>query len=165
MKVLKFFAAALALVLFAGPASPAPHDIYPDPGQAKADLARALKTAAASHKRILVDFGGNWCSDCRILDIYFHNAQNRDLLEKNFVLVRINIGEMDQNLDLAERYGIPIRKGVPALAVLSEKGHLLYSQSTGQFEAMDRIEPSQVTQFLLRWKPGSAPCPVVMKNC
>lgn len=165
MKALKFFATALALVLFAGSASPAMRDIYPDPGQAKADLARALKTAASTHKRILLDFGGNWCGDCHVLDIYFHNAQNLDLLEKNFVLVHINIGYMDQNLDLARRYEVPIEKGVPALAVLSENGKLLYSQRNGQFEAMRSMESSAVTQFLDRWKPGSAPCSMVMAKC
>ena len=56
-----------------GRARSAGRDIYPDPAQAKADLAAALKTAAATHKRILLDFGGNWCGDCQVLDIYFHD--------------------------------------------------------------------------------------------
>ena len=42
---------------------PVSRAIYPDPAQAPADLAAALKTAAASHKRIVLDFGGNWCGD------------------------------------------------------------------------------------------------------
>jgi hypothetical protein len=64
--------------------------IYPDPAQAKADLAAALRTAAQTHKRVLLDFGGNWCGDCQVLDIYFHNPQNLPVLESNFVLVHIN---------------------------------------------------------------------------
>ena len=43
---------------------------------------------------------------------------------------------MDANLDLAGKYGVPLKKGVPALAVLSEHGALLYSQKNGEFEAM-----------------------------
>ena len=158
-------AAAVLLLLAAGAANPASRDIYPDPAQAKADLAAALRTAAATHKRILLDFGGNWCGDCKVLDIYFHNDQNRPLLESNFVLVHINIGYMDQNQDIAKRYEVPIEKGVPALAVLDEHGKLLYSQRSGQFEAMRRMDPSAVTQFLAHWKPGSAPCSTVMVNC
>ncbi len=120
------------------PARPnsATRDIYPDPAQARADLAAALKTAAATHKRILLDFGGNWCGDCQVLDIYFHDPANRPILEANFVLVHINIGHDDANLDLAKRYKIPLEKGVPALAILSENGTLLYSQKGGEFEAM-----------------------------
>ena len=66
--------------------------------------------------------------DCQVLDLYFHDAANRPILEANFVLVHINIGHGDQNLDIAARYGIPLDKGVPALAVLNRHGKLLYSQ-------------------------------------
>ena len=61
------------LALAAGAANSAGRDIYPDPSQAKADLAAALKTAAATHRRVLLDFGGNWCGDCQVLDIYMHD--------------------------------------------------------------------------------------------
>lgn len=153
------------LALFAGTAHSATHDIYPDPSRAKTDLAAALRTAATSHKRILLDFGGNWCGDCQVLDIYFHNQANRQILETNFVLVDINVGHMDENLDLAARYQIPLKLGVPALAVLSENGKLLYSQKTGEFEKMSSMNPSSVTQFLVRWRPQRKGCSVMVVNC
>ncbi len=123
MKTFKLIALAALLALAAGTANPATRDIYPDPAQARADLAAALKTAAATHKRILLDFGGNWCGDCQVLDIYFHDPANRPILDANFVLVHVNIGMMDANLALAKRYRVPLEKGVPALAVLSEAGN------------------------------------------
>src|SRR3974390_1295894 len=73
MRFIRIFAAAVLLAFAAGTARSAEHDIYPAPEQAKSDLARALKTAAATHKRVLLDFGGNWCPDCQVLDIYFHD--------------------------------------------------------------------------------------------
>ena len=139
--------------------------IYPDPSQAKADLAAALTPAAQTHKRILLDFGGNWCGDCQVLDLYFHDPANRSILEANFVLVHVNIGKMDTNLELADRYGVPLNKGVPALAVLDEHGKLLYSQKSGEFEAMRRMEASAVTGFLVQWKPDGPPCSAVLVNC
>jgi hypothetical protein len=72
---------------------------------------------------------------------------------------------MDENVDIAQRYKVPLEKGVPALAVLSENGKLLYSQQTGQFEAMRRMEPSAVTQFLVQWKPVKPGCSAVMVTC
>ncbi len=165
MRIISQLAVAVLLVLAAATATPASRDIYPDPAQAKADLAAALKSAAAAHKRVLLDFGGNWCGDCKVLDIYFHNAQNLSILQSNFVLVHINVGYMDSNQDIAKRYEVPIEKGVPALAVLDEHGKLLYSQRSGQFEAMRNMDPSAVTHFLVQWKPGSAPCSTVMVNC
>jgi len=130
-------------------------DIYPDPSEAHADIAAALKQAAHTHKRVLLDFGGNWCGDCQVLDIYIHDARNAPLLDANFVLVHVNVGEYDANLDLAQKYGIPLQKGVPAVAVLSDTGKLLYSQQGGEFEKMRKMEPEDVTKFLVRWKPAS----------
>jgi thiol:disulfide interchange protein len=165
MKLTKLFSLVAAVVLTAGPALSASRDIYPDPSQAKADLAAALKTAAATHKRVIVDFGGNWCGDCQVLDIYFHNPENRPILESNYVLVHINIGHMDENVDIAEHYGVPLNKGVPALAILSDTGKLLYSQKSGEFEAMRRMQASSVTSFLVQWKPTRPGCSVAMVTC
>jgi thioredoxin 1 len=160
-----WLAVAAGLVLAAVLAGAATHNIYPDPSQAKADLATAIKMAAQSHKRVIVDFGGDWCGDCQVLDIYFHNAENRPILDSNFVLVHINIGRMDENLDIAEQYGIPVTLGVPALAVLSEKGKLLYGQRGGEFKSMRRMESSEVTKFLVQWRPPKAGCSVMVVNC
>jgi thioredoxin 1 len=165
MKIIRLLALIAGLALAAGTATSAGRDIYPDPAQAKADLATAYKTAAATHKRILLDFGGNWCGDCIVLDRYFHNEANRPILDANYVLVHINIGHMDENVDIAKQYDVPLEKGVPALAVLTEKGKLLYSQQNGQFEAMRKIEPSAVTQFLVQWKPVKPGCSAVMVTC
>ncbi|MGB6355938.1 MAG: thioredoxin family protein [Steroidobacteraceae bacterium] len=150
------WAAAILMVLCASTAAPvrsSERDIYPAPSQAQSDLAAALAAAAAAHKRIIVDFGGNWCTDCHVLDSYFHDSSNKPLLDASFILVHVNIGRIDENVDIAERYGIPLHKGVPALAVLDERGKLLYSQKAGEFEAMRGMQSAAVTEFLRRWKP------------
>jgi thiol:disulfide interchange protein len=165
LKTIKLLALAAVLVFASAAARSAGREIYPEPTQAKADLAAALKTAAQTHKRILLDFGGNWCGDCQVLDLYFHDAKNRPILEANFVLVDINIGHMDANLDIAAHYQVPLNKGVPALAVLSEKGTLLYSQKGGEFENMRNLESSALTTFLVQWKPSREGCSAVTVNC
>jgi thiol:disulfide interchange protein len=165
MKRLRWIVALTVLTLAVGTANSSGREIYPDPGQAQTDLAAALKLAAATHKRVLLDFGGNWCGDCQVLDIYFHNETNRPILDANFVLVHVNIGHMDENVDLAQAYKVPLERGVPALAVLSENGKLLFSQRDGQFEAMRRMESSAVTGFLVQWKPTKPGCSAVMVTC
>ena len=130
--------------------------IYPDPSVAKTEIHQALVRAKAQHKRVILDFGGNWCGDCQVLDIYFHNPQNRPILDANYVLVHVNIGHIDQNQDIAARYEIPLNKGVPAVAVLDSDGKLLYSQKGGEFEAMRHMQSSAVKEFLTRWKPGGS---------
>ncbi|MFZ1940131.1 MAG: thioredoxin family protein [Terracidiphilus sp.] len=165
MKSLKMVALASLLILTCGLARSAGPDIYPDPSQAKADIAAALRSAAATHRRVLLDFGGNWCGDCHVLDIYMHDDKNKPLVDANFVVVHINVGHFDANLDLAEQYDIPLKRGVPALAVLSERGKLLYSQKNGEFESMRRMESSSVTEFLVHWRPERPGCSAVVVNC
>lgn len=124
--------------------------LYPEITGAHADIEAALKQAKKEHKRVLLDFGGDWCPDCQVLDIYFHQAPNEDLLEKNFVKVNVNVGHMDANLDIAHKYGVPL-KGVPALAVLEPNGKVVYAQNK-EFSNMRHMESASVTEFLEKWK-------------
>jgi thioredoxin 1 len=164
MKTLPLIAAILLLVSFV-PCRAVEHNIYPAPEEAKTDLAQALRTAKKEHKRVLIDFGGNWCTDCHVLDIYMHDQQNKPILDANFVLVHVNVGHFDANRDIAQKYLIPLEKGVPAIAVLNEAGKLLYSQKGGEFEAMRRMQSSSVTQFLAQWRPQHSGCSVTVVNC
>jgi len=127
--------------------------IYPDPSVAKTQIREALQRAKAQHKRVILDFGGNWCGDCQVLDIYLHDPANKALLEENFELVDVNIGRYDANTDIAEHYGIPLQRGVPALVILSPEGKVLLAQTHGEFESMRRLESSDLTKFLNDWKP------------
>ena len=152
--ILRLSISAAILVLLTTPAFAQFRNVYSDTADAHAEIRDALARAAREHKRVLLDFGGNWCGDCQVLDIYFHREPNADLLAKNYILVDVNVGKYDKNLDLAKQYDIPLQKGVPALAILDAHGHLIYSQRQGEFEAMRRMDPNSVTQFLEHWKPN-----------
>jgi thiol:disulfide interchange protein len=127
--------------------------IFPDVSAAKSDIQGALAMARHEHKRVLLDFGGDWCGDCQVLNLYFHQPENLKLLNAHFILVDVNIGDhIDQNLDLGEKYGVVLKKGVPALAVLAPSGKVIYGQKEGQFEDMRHMDPSSVHDFLEKWK-------------
>ncbi len=137
------------------PVTPVPavkKHLYSAEADPKAEIASALKQASVEHKRVILDFGGDWCGDCQVLDIYFHQSPNLELLDKNFLLVHVDIGRFDKNLDIPEKYNIPLKKGVPALAVLDANGKLLYSQQAAEFGDMRYMYPTSVTDFLNRWK-------------
>jgi thiol:disulfide interchange protein len=127
--------------------------IYDESTDPRVDVAAALKQAKAEHKRVLIDFGGDWCGDCQVLDLYLHQSPNEALLQANFVVVHVFIDrKMDDNRDIAVKYEVPLKKGVPALAVLDAQGKLLHAQTAGEFENMRNMESSSVTDFLNRWK-------------
>ncbi|HTH52846.1 MAG TPA: thioredoxin family protein [Edaphobacter sp.] len=123
--------------------------LYSETANPRADIAAALKKARAEKKRVILDFGGNWCGDCLILDMNMHQEPNGKVLEKHFIVVHVDIGHMDHNMDIATRYKVPVTKGVPALAVLDSNGKLLYSEKEKEFEYATL---SEVTKFLNRWK-------------
>jgi thiol:disulfide interchange protein len=127
-------------------------NLYSETSNATADIAAALVRARREHKRVILDFGGNWCGDCQVLDIYYHQSPNAELLAKNFILVHVDIGHMDKNVDVAKKYNVPITKGVPALAVIDANGNLLYAEREKEFE---HTSPEAITAFLNRWKPDN----------
>jgi thioredoxin 1 len=147
------FLAGLAVALISLSASAQEKVIYPNTPDAKPEIRAALVKARQEHKRVILDFGGNWCPDCHVLDTYFHQAPNDKLLADNYILVDVNIGRYDMNTDVAQKYGVPLKKGVPAVAVLSPDGKVVYAQATGEFENMRHMEAQSVTDFLTQWKP------------
>jgi hypothetical protein len=128
-------------------------EIYPAGVDANREIAETLSTAADSHKRVLIVFGANWCFDCHVLDEAFQSPEIAPTLNKSFLVVHVDIGHMDKNVDLAEKYGVPLDRGVPALAVLDSHGELLFSQKGGEFEATRSMAPEDILAFLNKWKP------------
>jgi thioredoxin 1 len=127
-------------------------NLYPPAEEAQAELTAALAAAGRDHKRVIVVFGGNWCYDCHVLDATFHSRQIAPLVRQYYEVVHINIGEYDQNLDIAQRYQIPLNKGVPSLAVLESDGKLVVR--SGDFENSLKVGPEDVSSFLNKWKPA-----------
>jgi len=143
-----------AVPVAAAQAGPIPHaHIFPDVGAARGDIQAALEKARAEHKRVLLDFGGDWCGDCQVLNYYMHQSPNKELLEKYYVVVDVNIGHIDQNIDIGDKYGVVLKKGVPALSVLRPNGTVVYAQKNGEFENMRNMQSSDLTTFLEAWKP------------
>ena len=126
-------------------------EIYNPSINATEEIAEAVRTAGAAHKRVLVVFGGNWCFDCHVLDTAFHSPEIAPTLNKSFIVVHIDIGQMDKNLDIAKKYDVPLDRGVPAIAVLESDGKLLFSQKRGEFEAARSMAPEDILEFLHKW--------------
>lgn len=73
-------------------------------------------------------------------------------MKASFLLVQVDIGEADKNLDLAKKYKIPLEKGVPAVAILCSDGGLVYSSGNGEFEAARKMMKKDLVAFLKQWK-------------
>lgn len=146
-------AAQFKRVPLQAPANPNPQ-LYRADANAVQDIRRALAAAGKQHKNVLLDFGGNWCIDCHILENAFHQPRIAPLLNDNYIVVHIDVGKYDKNLDLAKKYHVDLQKGVPSLAVLDALGKVLYA--TGDFERAHLMSEDDVIQFLYKWKPPAA---------
>lgn len=88
-----------------------------------AELAAALDAAKASarenDRRILLDFGADWCPDCVEVLRLAHEPAVAELLAKDYETVVIDVGEFDRHTELLERYGID---RIATLVVLDASG-------------------------------------------
>jgi hypothetical protein len=128
-------------------------EIYVPGLNAHVEIVDALKKASQQHKRVLLVFGANWCYDCHVLDLAFHRPDVTAVLNPNFVVVHVDVGQGDKNQDIMKQYQVPMTKGIPAIAVLDSDGKLLYSQQGGEFEKARALAPEDVLAFLNKWKP------------
>jgi len=55
---------------------------------------------------------------------------------------------------LAEQYHVPIKRGIPALAVLNSGGNLLYAMEQGQFADAGNMSYESIKAFFEQWKPN-----------
>jgi protein disulfide-isomerase len=146
----------LVFLLCLGVARAADEPIYDEKAEASQQIAAALAAASQSGnpaKNIVLVFGANWCPDCHALDGNMHKAELAALLAKEFLVVKIDVGRMDKNLDVARKYGVPIRRGIPALAVLDSKGKVLYAMDQGQFADARHLTYESIKAFFEQWKP------------
>ena len=127
-------------------------DLYPADADAKKEIDEALKLAARDKKRVLLILGGNWCYDCHVLDRALHEGEAGKVARKHFLLVHVDIGEGDKNLDLVKKYKTTLDKGVPVVVVLNTDGNSLYSSDDGEFEAARKMMKKDLVAFLMRWK-------------
>jgi thiol-disulfide isomerase/thioredoxin len=129
---------------------------YDEAADAHAELDRALARAKAAERRVLVDFGGNWCPDCRVLGGVLALAPVRRFVDDRYEVVAIDVGRFSKNLDIPRWFGIEL-KGVPTVLVLDGDGRLLNGGHTLDLGDAREMTPQAIVDWLARWSaiPGS----------
>lgn len=130
---------------------PAATPLYDKSADARADIAAALALAKAEGKRVLLDFGADWCPDCHVLSAYMEGPAGRQLVEPAFHVVRIDVGQWDHNVDVAHEYGNPIGTGIPAVVVLEPDGTMVGSSAEGTLANARGMSEQQVLDYLAKW--------------
>ena len=137
------------LAVVAGAQSPSEMKYNPkaDP---RADLQAALTRASKEGNNVLMDVGGEWCSWCHRMDKFLtENAVLLDLLQKNYVVVKVNFS--DENKNETFLAGYPKVEGYPHLFVLDATGKLLESKNTGDLEEGKGYNLDRYREFLAKF--------------
>ena len=99
---------------------------YDEKANADAQVAAARARAVRTGKRLLIDLGGNWCLDCRLLAGTIDLPEMKRFVDRHFVVVTVDIGRFDKNGQIATGYGVKGRlKGVPAVLIVDPRRNVL----------------------------------------
>jgi protein disulfide-isomerase len=123
---------------------------YNETADAKLEIQQALTQAATNQTPIIIVFGANWCGDCKMLDQAMKTGASAPLISQDFRVVKVNVGRWDKNLDLAKTYGVPLAKGIPAVAIISAKDEVLYVTREGELADARRMGDKGIYDFFKR---------------
>ena len=122
-------------------------DPYNESADAKLDIKQAFAEAATTHTPVIIVFGANWCGDCKMLDSAMKSGASAPLLSRDFKIVKVNVGRFDKNQDVAKSYGVPLGKGIPAVAIVSTRGEILYVTKEGELADARKMGEDGIYEF------------------
>ncbi len=121
---------------------------------ANADVDAAFARARRDGKRVMIDLGGNWCADCRILAGLMELPEMRAFLASHYELISVDVGRFDKNLQVPARFGITTRlEGVPAILVATPDGRLVNAGRVSAIEDARHMTPQALADWLAQWTP------------
>ncbi|CAM5273649.1 thioredoxin family protein [Streptomyces narbonensis] len=123
---------------------------YPTGADARGAVEAAVAAAKADGKKVLIDFGANWCGNCKAADRVFATSGVGALLDASYHVVKVDIGSQDSSaFDLLRDYctGEGAYK-MPVLVVLDGSGKVVTeTHSTGNPE----LTETGLGAFLRKW--------------
>jgi thiol-disulfide isomerase/thioredoxin len=131
-------------------------NIYDESLDGSKQITEALAAAKKDNKRVLLQFGANWCGWChRLHNLFKTDAPIKEELQADYVVVLIDVNK-DHNSDINKKYGNPMRFGLPAIVILDSEGKQLITKNTAELEEGDHHDPKKVLAFLKEWSPKKA---------
>ena len=128
--------------------------LYNPKANAEKEIAAAVKLAKSTHKYVLIQGGGNWCSWCKRFSITVANDAKLDsIVNADFVVYHLNYSEENKNQKLFAKYGYPQRFGFPVFIILDETGNRIHTQNSVYLEEGKGYNKEKIADFFTAWSP------------
>ena len=125
---------------------------YDEAANADAQVAAAFARAQKSHKRVLIDLGGNWCVDCLVLSNFLRLPEMRRFMNAHYEEVLVDVGRFNRNLQIPARFGITKRlEGVPALLIATPDGKLVNGSNIFATADAHNMTPQALADYLAKY--------------
>lgn len=130
---------------------------YNEAADAKLEIRQALSQSVATGTPVVVVFGANWCGDCKALDIAMRTGKSAPLFARDFKVVKVDVGRFDRNVDVAEAYAVPLKKGIPAVVILTPGNEVLYATRGGELADARKMGEDGIYQFFRKVTDDARP--------
>jgi thioredoxin 1 len=149
LRLLFQFASICLALAVAAPSAHAvePQAIYDELADANRDIDAALEKAKNERKLVLLVFGANWCNDCQTFDAEMNAADLGSLIAEHYVLVKVDVGRLKKNVDVAQKYELSAKRGIPAVAVVLPTGKKLLKMDGRQMADLRASGSPAVIKF------------------
>ncbi len=125
---------------------------YDEHANADVLVAAAFDHARKSHKRVLIDLGGNWCVDCVVLANFLKLPEMQRFMAAHYEMVPVDVGRFDRNQQIPARFGITGRlKGVPALLIATPDGKLVNGDDVFATAEASIMTPQALAEYLAKY--------------
>jgi thiol-disulfide isomerase/thioredoxin len=125
---------------------------YDEKANADAVVNAAFARAKKDGKRVMIDLGGNWCTDCIVLANVLELPEVKAFVDAHFELVSVDVGRFDKNLQIPKRFGIVKRlEGVPSLLIADPDGTLVNKGHVSALADARSMTPQGIANWIAQW--------------
>ena len=110
----------------------------------------ALVRSKEAKKRILIEFGGDWCIWSHRMNRVVESKKFKSFIDDNFIFLRCTINSSGECSYPSDREYPDIRS-IPHFILLDENANVIGSQDTPSFEFLWFYKKWELYNFLKKW--------------
>ncbi len=111
----------------------------------------ALAYAKQTHRKVMIEVGGDWCRWCHILDEFINtHPKVKMTLHQNYVLLKVNVSDANNNEKFLST--MPRIDGYPHVFITDNQGSIQFSGDLSPLLENGKFSEQRFLEFLNRWK-------------